>query len=121
MMHLQQYIRKTKVLPLIITIKDKGAIIYIDGEHAVHTNCKGHLGMVNTMDKGVIMSVLKRLGIVTNSSTETEIIDKGLHTKMNVVPILLPHTKWRSFKRYLNARQQELHTTEELAVFDRKG
>ena len=40
--HLQGYILKTRFLPLIIAITDEGAIVYIDGAHAVHTNYKGH-------------------------------------------------------------------------------
>ena len=74
MTYLQQYIWKTRFIPLIISITAEGVIIYIDGAHTVHANCKGHSGMVNTMVKGAMISVSKKLGIVTNSSTETEVV-----------------------------------------------
>lgn len=77
MTHLQGYIWKTRYLPLIIVITDDGAIIYIDGAHAVHTNCKGHLGMVNIMGKGAMISVSKKLGLVTRSLTEMEVVLTG--------------------------------------------
>ena len=77
MAHLQGYIWKTRYLPLIIAITEDGAIIYIDGAHAVHTDCKGHSGMVSTMGKGAMMSVSKKLGLVTRSSTETEVVSTG--------------------------------------------
>jgi len=52
-------------------------IIYIDGSHAVHSNCKGHSGLFLTQGKGAMINVSKKLGLVTNSSTETEIVATG--------------------------------------------
>ena len=50
------------------------AVIYIDGSHAIHNDTKGHSGMFTTMGKGALISAAKKLGIVTTSSTETEIV-----------------------------------------------
>ena len=55
----------------------KETIIYIDGAHAVYTNCKGHSGLFVTQEKGATINVSKKLGLVTNSSTETEIVTIG--------------------------------------------
>jgi hypothetical protein len=52
-------------------------IIYIDGAHAVHNDCKGHSGLFVTQGKGAMINVSKKLGLVTNSSTETEIVATG--------------------------------------------
>lgn len=71
---LQNYIWKTRFIPLIITINDDGAITCIDGAHTVHADAKGHSGLFNTMGKGAMINVSKKLGIVTNSFTETEIV-----------------------------------------------
>ena len=74
---LQNYIWKTRFIPLIIAINDDGSIIYIDGAHAVDADAKGHSGLFNTMGKGAMINVSKNLGIVTNSSTKTEIVSTG--------------------------------------------
>ena len=55
----------------------KDTIIYIDGAHAVHTECKGHSSMFVTQRKGTMMNISKKLGLATNSSTETEIVSTG--------------------------------------------
>ena len=55
----------------------KYTIIYIDCAHTVHSNCKGHSGLFVTQGKGAMISVSKKLGLVTNSSTETEIVATG--------------------------------------------
>ena len=55
----------------------KETIIYIDGAHAVYTNCKGHSGLFVTQEKGATINVSKKLGLVTNSSTETDIVATG--------------------------------------------
>ena len=34
-------------------------IIYIDGAHAVHTNCKGHSGLFVPQGKGTMINVSK--------------------------------------------------------------
>ena len=73
----QQYIWKSRFIPLIISITKKGAIIYIDGAHAIHTDAKGHSGLYATMGKGAMINVSKKLGLNTLSSTETEIVSTG--------------------------------------------
>ena len=73
----QQYIWKTRFIPLIISITKKGAIIYIDCAHAIHTDAKGHSGLYATMGKGAMINVSKKLGLNTLSSTETEIVSTG--------------------------------------------
>ena len=75
--HLMSYLWTTRFLPLIIMSDGKDTFIYIDGAHDVHSNCKGHSGLFVMQGKGVMISVLKKLGLVTNSSTETEIVSTG--------------------------------------------
>jgi hypothetical protein len=75
--HLFGYIRKTRYMPLIIAMTDEGTIIYIDGAHAIHTDARGHSGLFVTQGKGAMISVSKKLGVVTTSSTETEIVSTG--------------------------------------------
>lgn len=61
-----QYLRKSRFIPLIIM------------SDAVHADCcKGHAGLFLTMGKGAMLNVSKKLGLVTNSSTETEIVSTG--------------------------------------------
>ena len=75
--HPLSYLWTTKFIPSIIMNDRKETIIYIDGAHAVHTNCKGHSGLLVTQEKGATINVSKKLGLVTNSSTETEIVTTG--------------------------------------------
>jgi hypothetical protein len=75
--HLMRYLWTTRFLPLIIMNDGKDTIIYIDGAHAVHNDCKGHSGLFVTQGKGAMINVSKKLGLVTNSSTETEIVATG--------------------------------------------
>jgi hypothetical protein len=75
--HLMQYLRGTRFIPLIIMSDGENTIIYIDGAHAVHTDCKGHAGLFLTMGKGAMINISKKIGLVTNSSTETEIVSTG--------------------------------------------
>jgi hypothetical protein len=75
--HLMQYLRATRFIPLIIMSDGINTVIYIDGAHAVHSNCKGHSGLFLTQGKGAMINISKKLGLVTNSSTETEIVSTG--------------------------------------------
>lgn len=52
-------------------------VIYIDGAHMIHRDTKGHSGLFATMGKGAMISVAKKLGLVTISSTETEVVLTG--------------------------------------------
>ena len=73
----QGYIWKTRYIPHIIAITEEGAIVYIDGAHAIHTDAKGHSGLYATMGKGAMINVSKKLSLNTLSSTETEIVSTG--------------------------------------------
>ena len=76
--HAMGYIWRTRFLPLIIEIDEEGnAHICIDGAHAVHSDVKGHSGLYLTMGRSAIINTLKKLGIVTTSSTETEVVACG--------------------------------------------
>ena len=74
---LMQYLWYTRFLPMIICITEDGAIIYIDGSHMIHVDTKGHSGMFTTMGKGAMLNIAKKMGLVTISSTETEIVSTG--------------------------------------------
>ena len=52
-------------------------MIYIDGAHMVHMDTCGHSGLYATMGKGAMLNVAKKLGMVTISSTETEVVSTG--------------------------------------------
>ena len=52
-------------------------LIYIDGDHVVHADGKGHTGLFLTMGKGAMVNVSKKLGVATTSSTETEVASNG--------------------------------------------
>ena len=68
----------TRHLPLIISINENGeAYACIDGAHAIHSDGKGHSGMHLAMGRGGMMNVSKKLGLVTTSSTETEVVANG--------------------------------------------
>ena len=76
--HLIGYVWHTRYLPLIIAIDKNGnAHIYINGAHAMHSGGKGHSGLYVTMGTGAMMNVSKKLGFVTNSSAETEVVSTG--------------------------------------------
>ena len=74
---LMRYVWWTRFIPTIIGITEEGAIIYIDGSHAIHADTKGHSGMYTTMGKGALINVARKLGLVTISSTETEVVSTG--------------------------------------------
>ena len=75
--HLMQYMWTWRFLPLIIAIVGDRMIISIDGSHMVHADTKGHSGLFATMGKGAVINVAKKIGLVTSSSTETEIVSTG--------------------------------------------
>ena len=69
---------KTKFLPLETSIDDDGeALTCIDDARALHDDGKGHSGLFVTMCLGVIINVLKKLGLVATILTETEIVASG--------------------------------------------
>ena len=72
------YLWYTRYLPLIIFINGEGNLcIYIDRAHTVHQDSKGHSGLFATMGRRAMMSASKKLGLVTTSSTETEVVSNG--------------------------------------------
>ena len=69
------YLWKTRFLPLIILIDDKGNVyVHIDGPHAIHADAKGHLDLFLIIGYGAMINASKKLGLVTMSSIETEIV-----------------------------------------------
>ena len=75
---LMRYLWYTRYIPLIISIREDGEVcIYIDGAHAVHANGKEHSGLYVMIGKGAMINVLKKLGLVMNSSMETEVVSCG--------------------------------------------
>ena len=76
--HLTNYSWATRLISPIITSDGKDTIIYIDSAHIVHSNCKEHSGLFVTQRKGAMINVSKTLGLMNNSSTETEIVATGV-------------------------------------------
>ena len=72
------YIYRTRFLLLIIEINKEGNVhICIDRAHAVYNDAKGHSGLYLTMGHGAMINISKKLGVVTTSSTETEVVSCG--------------------------------------------
>lgn len=68
----------TRHVPLIISIDVDGEVcMRIDGAHAIHADGKGHSGMFVTMGREDMINVSKKLGLVTTSSTETDVMSNG--------------------------------------------
>ena len=69
------YMQKTRYLLLIIEIDNSGEVhIYIDSTHAAYRNRKEYSGLHVMIDRGAMINQSKKLGVVRNSLTETEII-----------------------------------------------
>ena len=68
--YLMQYLWKIRFLLLVISITQDRVTIYIDRAHTVHADSKGHSGLYTRKERGAMINVSKKLGIVTNSSTE---------------------------------------------------
>ena len=69
---------ETRFLPLVLSIDESGDVaMHVDGACAVHNDDKGHSGLFLTMGQGAMMSMSKKLGLMTTSSTETEIVADG--------------------------------------------
>ena len=71
--HLLSYLWTIRFIPLIIINDEKRLLFTL----MVHTNCKGRSGLFVTQGKGAMIIFSKKLGLVTNSSTETEIVTTG--------------------------------------------
>ena len=48
--------------------------IYIDGTHAIYDDTKGHSRLYMTIRRGGLINQSKKLGVMINSFTETEIV-----------------------------------------------
>ena len=105
---LMRYVWWTRFIPTIIRITDEGATIYIDGSHAIHADTKGHSGLYTTMGKGALINVAKKLGLVTISSTETEVVATGER---------LPKCTWFRYFRIAQGGS----TTEDILMQDNKS
>ena len=106
--YLMGYIKKTRFLPLIISMNEEGTLIYIDGAHAVHTDARGHSGLILTQGKGAMISVSKKLGVVTTSLTETEIVLTGER---------LPKCTWFRYFRLAQGEEEK----EDILMQDNKS
>ena len=51
--------------------------MHVDGADAVHSDGRSHSGAFVTMGTGSIMNVLKKISLVTNRSTKTEVVPTG--------------------------------------------
>ena len=104
-----QFIWTWRWLPLIIKMNGNGEMmIYIDGAHMVHMDTRGHSGLFATMGKGAMLNVAKKLGMVTISSTETEVVSTGER---------LPKCTWF---RYMRLAQGE-EMSEDVLMQDNKS
>ena len=69
---------RTLCLPLTMETDDDGNFcVCVDGAHVEHADGKGCSGLHVTMGKGSMMNASRKLGLVTNSSTETEVVPCG--------------------------------------------
>ena len=77
-------------------------------ETMVHMDTRGHSGLFATMGKGAMLNVAKKLGMVTISSTETEVVSTGER---------LPKCTWF---RYMRLAQGE-EMSEDVLMQDNKS
>ena len=76
--HLTGFMWANRFTPLALKINDKGDVVtHVDGAHEVHNDDKGHSGLFLTMRKGAMTNSSKKLGFITTSSIETEIVADG--------------------------------------------
>ena len=69
------YLWYTRYLLLTISIdKDKDTYMYIDSTHMVHADRKSYSRIFVTMERDTIINVLKKLGFITTSSIEIEVV-----------------------------------------------
>ena len=105
---LMGYLRKTRFIPLIISVGKDGTIIYIDGAHGVHPDARGHSGLFVTQGKGAMINVSKKVGVATTSSTETEIVSTGER---------LPKCTWFRYFRIAQGEEEK----EDILMQDNKS
>ena len=61
----------------IETDDDGKVCVHFDGAHEAHVDGKWHSGLHVRMGKDAMMKVSRKIGLVTNSFTETEIASCG--------------------------------------------
>ena len=62
---------------MIISINDKGKVyIYIDSAYIVYIDGQGHSSIYLAIEKSEMINIFKKLGVITTSSTETEVTAK---------------------------------------------
>ena len=75
LMHLNQCIRSTRQLPLILSADGSGVLKwFVDGSYTVHPNMRGHTGGSLTMGRGYPLSASTKQKLNTRSSTESELV-----------------------------------------------
>ena len=76
--HSSGHLWLTRHAPLTVSIDDNGEeCICIDGAHAAHIHGKGCSKMCLKMGRGAMIIVPNKLGLVTTSSTKTEVVADG--------------------------------------------
>ena len=73
--HVLRYLKSTCDLQLILECNDITQVTcYVDAAHYVHSDGKGHSGVILTMGKGAIYNSSRKQKLVSKSSTEAELI-----------------------------------------------
>jgi hypothetical protein len=73
--HLIQYVRATKLLPLILSASGTGIVKWwVDGSFAIHPNMRGHTGGGLSMGRGFPIVTSTKQKLNTRSSTESELV-----------------------------------------------
>jgi hypothetical protein len=77
-----KYLNGTRYMKLTLEADEMKFIIhwYVDGLHQIHEDCKGQIGSMMTLGKGVAISSSNKMKCNTQSSTKTESI--SLHDKL---------------------------------------
>lgn len=78
-----KYLNGTKDLGLVFTKASTKLRAYADAAHLVHPDCRGHSGAVVLMGNNIIHCESKKQKLVSQSSTEAELI--SLNSCLNVV------------------------------------
>jgi hypothetical protein len=77
-----KYLDGTVDMPLVLAVDDTEKICWwVDAPYAVHDDMRSHTGGTMSVGKGSIYSTSSKQKLVTQSSTEAEIV--GVH---NVMP-----------------------------------
>ena len=69
-----EYLNGTKDLGLVFTKASTNLRAYADAAHLVHPDCRGHSGAVILMGKNIIHCESKKQKLVSQSSTEAELV-----------------------------------------------